>query len=58
MSRDENKLRVFAMADALIVDVYRATQGFPAVERFGLQTQLRRASVSVPTNIVAARGKP
>jgi four helix bundle protein len=52
MSRDVSKLRVFHTADDLLMKVYQATSTFPVDERFGIQSQLRRAALSVALNIV------
>jgi four helix bundle protein len=52
MARDPRKLRVFALADSLVPDIYLITKGFPSDERYGLVSQMRRAAVSVPSNIV------
>jgi four helix bundle protein len=52
------KLRVYQQAEELAVLVYRASRSLPAEERFGIGQQLRRAAVSVGSNIAegAARG--
>lgn len=50
--RDPAKLRAFELADQLAVAIYGVTKRFPKDERFSLTDQLRRAAVSVPSNIV------
>ena len=57
MSRHHTKLRVFADAHQLTLDIYRNTKNFPKDEWFGMRVQLRRAAVSVPTNIVEGNAR-
>ncbi len=50
--RDHTKLRAFDLADTLAVEIYKLTRGFPKEELFGLVSQMHRAAVSIPSNIV------
>jgi four helix bundle protein len=50
--RDHKKLRAFALADEVAILTYRETRNFPKDEMYGLTSQMRRAAVSVPSNIV------
>ncbi len=50
--RDHTKLRAFELADEVAVLIYQSTRGFPREEIYGLTSQMRRAAVSVPANIV------
>ena len=56
--RDYAKIQAWKLADDLAVAIYQATKSFPREEIYGLTSQLRRASYSVPANIVegSARG--
>jgi four helix bundle protein len=44
-------LKVWQRSHKLTLEIYRLTASFPADERFGLVSQIRRAAVSVPSNI-------
>ena len=55
--RDFKKLKVWEKSHSLTLSVYRATTHFPKDEQFGLVSQMRRASTSVPANIAEGCGR-
>jgi len=56
MSASFKDLRVWQEAMKFAVEVYRVTSEFPRHELYGLSQQLRRAAVSVPSNIAEGKG--
>jgi four helix bundle protein len=54
---DFKDLIVWKKAMALAKKIYELTARFPAVERFGLASQMRRAAVSAPSNIAEGQGR-
>ena len=48
---DYQKLKAWQMAMELVEEVYASTRGFPKEESFGLTSQMRRAAVSIPSNV-------
>lgn len=51
------KLNVYTKADELVLLIYKLTRKFPKDELFGLVSQMRRAVISVPANIVEGYGR-
>ena len=55
--RDYRKLEVAQRARELVLSVYTVTAAFPREERYGLAAQMRRAAVSVASNIAEGTGR-
>ena len=54
---DYKKLAVWEKAHQLTLDVYRITASFPKEEMYGLTSQIKRASASIPANIAEGSGR-
>jgi four helix bundle protein len=57
MATSYKDLRVWRQSVDLALVIYRQTQTFPKNELYGLTSQLRRAAVSVPSNIAEGKGR-
>lgn len=55
--RDFRKYAVWEQSHKLVLELYQITKNFPPEEKFGLVSQIRRAVVSIPTNICEGCGK-
>jgi four helix bundle protein len=55
--RSYKDLKVWQKAYALCLNAYRVSHAFPADERYGLTSQLRRAAVSIPSSIAEGYGR-
>jgi four helix bundle protein len=55
--RDYKDLHVWQKGMELAKRVYQLTQSFPADERYGLVSQMRRAAVSIPSNIAEGQAR-
>lgn len=57
MGKSYRDLVAWQKAVALVTDTYRATSKFPRDELFGLTSQVRRCSISIPSNIAEGQGR-
>ena len=57
MLKNYKELKVWQRSYQLCLDIYKITKGFPKEERYGLTSQIRRAAVSVPSNIAEGYGR-
>ena len=57
MGRNFRNIKAWQHADNLAVSVYSKTKSFPREELYGITSQLRRASVSAPTNIAESANR-
>jgi len=55
--KDFRQLKVWEKSHQLALAVYKVTKSFPKEELYGLTTQIRRASMSIPTNIAKGCGR-
>ena len=55
--KDFRKLSVWEKSHSLVIEIYKITAGFPKSETFGLTSQIRRASNSMPANIAEGCGR-
>jgi four helix bundle protein len=55
--RNFRKYQVWELGHQITLDVYKLTNNFPKVEQYGLISQIRRASSSVPANIAEGCGR-
>ena len=56
-SRSYRDLEVWKLSIDLVKKVYQVTHNFPASENYGLINQIRRAAVSIPSNIAEGQGR-
>jgi len=50
-------LKVWRLAMDLVIEIYRCTAAFPKQEVYGLTSQMRRAAVSITSNIAEGKGR-
>jgi four helix bundle protein len=55
--RSYRDLTVWQLGMQITEDIYKLTTGFPADERYGLTSQLRRAAASVPANVAEGHAR-
>jgi four helix bundle protein len=57
MLKNFKELKVWQKAYQLCLEIYRVTRNFPKEEIYGLTSQIRRAAVSVPSNVAEGYGR-
>ncbi len=57
MLKNYRDLKVWQKSYQVCLEIYKITKGFPRQETYGLTSQIRRAAISVPSNIAEGNGR-